>query len=117
MTQTLAKRSRTTRKRFRLLRVGIKDDYKTNLKRDIPILYDPSAVVFISSRPLHKMMKRHQAGNRQDPSFILQDDVMLIPVKNINDDNFELLMSTLHRQGKRWSMTSLSGQNFYKIMV
>ena len=42
---------------------------------------------------------------------------MLIPVKDINEENFELLMSTLNRQGKRWNMTSLSGQNFYKIMM
>ncbi len=117
MTNILTKKSRTTRKRFRLLRVGIKDDNKTNFKRNIPILYDPSAVVFIGSQPLHQLKKRHQASNRQEPSFILQDDVMLIPVKDINEENYELLMSTLNRQGKRWNMTSLSGQNFYKIMM
>ena len=117
MTKIDTKNSRTSRKRNKLLRVGINDDNKTNFKRNIPILYDPSAVVFIGSRPFHQMMKRHQASNRHYPSFILQDDVMLIPVKDINEDNFELLMSTLNRQGKRWSMTSLSGQNFYKIMM
>jgi len=117
MTNRNTKKLRTTRKRNKLLRVGIKEDKKTNLKRNIPILYDPSSVVFIGSQPLHQIKKRHQASNRPEQLFILQDNTMLIPMKNINEENFELLMSTLNRQGKRWNMTSLSGQTFFKIMM
>jgi PAB1-binding protein PBP1 len=117
MTKINTKKSRTKRKRNKLLRVGIKDDYKTNLKRNIPILHDPSAVVFIGSQSLHQIKKKHQASNRQEPSFILQDDMMLIPMKNINEENLGLLMSTINRQGKRWNMTLLNGQNFFKIMM
>ncbi|NQT09249.1 hypothetical protein HQ586_09245 [Candidatus Bathyarchaeota archaeon] len=117
MTIKNIKKTRTMQKRNKLLRVGLKKINKTELKRDIPISYDPSAVVFIGSEPLHHIMERHQASNQQEPSFILQDDAMLIPMKDINEDNFELLMSTLNRQGKSWNMTSLSGQNFYKIMM
>ena len=117
MTIINTKKSRTKRKRNKLLRVGIKDDNKTNLKRNIPILYDPSAVVFIGSQPLHQIKKKHQAINQQEPSFIIQDDTMLIPMKNINEENFGLLMSTINRLGKRWNITSLNGQNFFKIMM
>jgi 2-polyprenyl-3-methyl-5-hydroxy-6-metoxy-1,4-benzoquinol methylase len=42
---------------------------------------------------------------------------MLIPMKNINEENLGLLMSTINRQGKRWNMTLLNGQNFFKIMM
>jgi hypothetical protein len=117
MTNRNTKKLRTTRKRNKLLRVGIQEDIKTNLKRNIPILYDPSAVVFIGSQPLHQIKTRHQARNRLEPSFILHDDTMLIPMKDINEENFGLLLSTLNRQGKRWNVTSLRGQNFFKIMM
>jgi len=117
MTTINTKKSRTKRKRNKLLRAGIKEDKKTNIKRKNPILFDPSAVVFIGSQPLHQTKRKHQTNNRQEPSFILQDDTMLIPMKNINEENFELLMSTINRQGKRWNMTSLNGQNFFKIMM
>jgi len=117
MTKINTKKPRTKRKRNKLLRAGIKEDKKTSLKKDIPILYDPSAVVFIGSQPLHQTKTKHQASNRLEPSFILQDDSMLIPMRDINEENFGLLMSTLNRQGKRWNVTSLRGQNFFKIMM
>jgi len=112
-----SKKSRTIRKRNKLLRIGIRQDSKSNFEGNIPIKLDPSAVVFVGSQPIHQRITGDQVNNRQEPSFILQDDAMLIPMNNINEVNFELLMSTLNRQGKRWNLTSLSGKNFFKIRL
>lgn len=117
MTKINSKKSSIKRKRNKLLRAGIKENKKTNLLKNIPILYDPSAVVFIGSKLLHHTITWNQANNRQKPSFILKEDAMLIPIKDVNEENLELLMSTLKRQRRRWNVTSIRGQSFFKIMM
>jgi len=117
MTEINTRKPRITRKKNQLLRIGLIQNRKTNYKEKISKKCDPSATVLLESQPLKKQFERHHISDSEKPSFILQDDTMLIPMKNVNEENFGLLVSTLNRQGKRWKMTSLKGKKYFKIIM
>ena len=55
-----------------------------------------------------------KAGSQS--AVILIGNAMLIRASAVNDSNMELLTDTLRRQGKRWELTTVDGESFFKVM-
>ncbi|GAF70595.1 unnamed protein product, partial [marine sediment metagenome] len=83
-------------------------DYKTINEIDLPILGDPSSIIYVGSHRFDKV------GSQS--AVVLIGNAMLIRASAVNDSNMKLLTDTLRRQGKKWELTTVDGESFFKIM-
>ena len=88
-------------------------DRKTINDIDLPILADPSSIIYIGSQRFDKM---NNSGTGSQSTVILTGDAMLIRASAVNDSNRGLLTDTLRRQGKTWEHTIVDGESFLTII-
>ena len=80
---------------------------------DLPILGDPSSIIYVGSQLVDKVNK---TGTGSQSAVVLTDNAMLVRASVINNSNRELLTDTLRRQGKTWEFTTVDGESFLKII-
>ena len=59
--------------------------------------------------------KGEEGENDAEGAAILIGNAMLIRASAVNNSNMELLTNTLRRQGKKWELTTVDGESFFKV--
>ena len=80
---------------------------------DLPLLADPSAIIYVGSQLLYRV---NNSGTVSRNAVVLVGNAMLIRASAINDSNMELLTDTIRRQGKTWELTTIDGESFFKVI-